>query len=91
MINGFINIRVIDIIDILLVAYLMYVINGLIKGTAAFNIFVGIITIYFLYRLVKALNMQLLESILGQVISVGVIALMIVSSFTVNTWNISFK
>jgi uncharacterized protein (TIGR00159 family) len=78
MINGFITIRVIDIIDILLVAYLMYVIYSLIKGTAAFNIFVGIITIYFLYRMVKALNMQLLESILGQVISVGVIALMIV-------------
>ena len=78
MINGFITIRVIDIIDILLVAYLMYVIYSLIKGTAAFNIFVGIITIYFLYRLVKALNMQLLESILGQVASVGVIALMIV-------------
>lgn len=78
MINAFITIRIIDIIDILLVAYLMYVIYSLIKGTAAFNIFVGIITIYFLYRLVKALNMQLLESILGQVISVGVIALMIV-------------
>lgn len=78
MINGFITIRVIDIIDILLVAYLMYAIYNLIKGTPAFNIFVGIITIYFLYRLVKALNMQLLESILGQVISVGVIALMIV-------------
>ncbi len=78
MINGFITIRVIDIIDILLVAYLMYVVYNLIKDTPAFNIFVGIITIYFLYRLVKALNMQLLESILGQVISVGVIALMIV-------------
>lgn len=78
MIPAFISIRVIDIIDILLVAYLMYQIYVLIKGTAAFNIFVGILIFYFLYRLVRVFNMELLSSILGQVISVGVIALMIV-------------
>jgi len=75
---AFITVRIIDIIDILLVAYLMYLIYRWIKGTAAFNIFVGIFAIYILYRLVKAFNMQLLGSILGQVISVGVLALMIV-------------
>ncbi len=74
----FITVRIIDLIDILLVAYLMYLIYKWIKGTTAFNIFVGIFAIYILYRLVKAFNMQLLGSILGQVISVGVLALMIV-------------
>lgn len=78
MITAFISIRIIDIIDILLVAYLMYQIYILIKGTAAFNIFVGILIFYFLYVLVSVFNMELLSSILGQVISVGVIALMIV-------------
>ena len=78
MITAFISIRIIDIIDILLVAYLMYQIYILIKGTAAFNIFVGILIFYFLYKLVRVFNMELLSSILGQVISVGVIALMIV-------------
>lgn len=78
MIPAFISVRVTDIIDILLVAYLMYQIYVLIKGTAAFNIFVGILIFYFLYRLVRVFNMELLSSILGQVISVGVIALMIV-------------
>ncbi len=78
MVTAFISIRIIDIIDILLVAYLMYQIYVLIKGTAAFNIFVGILIFYFLYKLVRVFNMELLSSILGQVISVGVIALMIV-------------
>lgn len=78
MIPAFISIRVIDVIDVLLVAYLMYQIYILIKGTAAFNIFVGILIFYFLYKLVRVFNMELLGSILGQVISVGVIALMIV-------------
>ena len=78
MIPMFINIRVIDIIDILLVAALMYQIYYLIKGTAAFNIFIGIIGIYLLYIFVKMLQMKLLTSILGGVISGGAIALIIV-------------
>lgn len=78
MMPAFISVRIIDIIDVLLVAYLMYQVYVLIKGTAAFNIFVGILIFYFLYKLVVVFNMELLSSILGQVISVGVIALMIV-------------
>jgi uncharacterized protein (TIGR00159 family) len=50
----------------------------LIKGTAAFSIFVGIISFYLIWRLTKLLDMQLLSTILGQVIGVGVIALIIV-------------
>jgi len=50
----------------------------LIRGTTAINIFIGIFSLYLLWLLVKALNMSLLSSILGQVIGVGVIALLIV-------------
>ena len=78
MITGFITIRILDILDILLVAYLMYQVYLLIRGTVAMNIFIGILSVYFLWIIVKALNMQLLGSILGQVIGVGVIALIIV-------------
>lgn len=78
MITAFITIRFLDILDILLVAFLLYQIYNLIRGTTAINIFIGISTLYLLWLLVKALNMNLLSSILGQVIGVGVIALIIV-------------
>ena len=78
MIVAFISIRFLDILDILLVAFLLYQIYNLIRGTTAMNIFIGIFTLYLLWLLVKALNMDLLSSILGQVIGVGVIALLIV-------------
>ncbi len=78
MLLSFIAIRFLDILDILLVAFLLYQIYNLIRGTAAFNIFIAIFTFYLLWLIVKALNMQLLGSILGQVIGVGVIALIIV-------------
>ena len=78
MTDLFIKIRVLDIIDILLVAYLMFQVYLLIRGTIAMNIFIGILSVYLLWIIVKALNMQLLGSILGQVIGVGVIALIVV-------------
>lgn len=78
MIEGFISIRFLDVIDILLVAFLLYEIYNLIKGTAAFNIFLGIVSIFLLWRLVRVLEMELLSEILGAFISVGFIALIIV-------------
>lgn len=77
MIVAFITIRFLDVIDILLVALLLYGFYRLIKGTAAINIFIGIFSVYLLWLIVKALNMQLLSSILGQIIGVGVIALIV--------------
>ncbi len=70
--------RIVDLIDILLFAILLYEIYNLVKGTAAIRIFVGIILIYVIWKLVKTLQMQLLTEILGQFISVGVIALIVV-------------
>ena len=76
---GFLSIRLLDIIDILLVAFLLYKIYELLKGTSAMNVFIGIVAIYILWWLfVKVFEMQLLGAILGQVMSVGVLALIIV-------------
>ncbi len=74
----FITIRFLDILDILLVALLLYQLYRLIKGTVAFNIVIGLFSLYLLWLVVKALNMQLLGSIMGQFIGVGVLALIIV-------------
>ncbi len=75
---NFLDIRFLDILDILLVAFLLYQLYMLTKGTVAINIFVGIVGVYLVWLLVRALNMHLLGSILGQVMGVGVLALIIV-------------
>lgn len=75
---GFLDIRLIDIIDVLLVAFLLFQLYRLLRGTLAVNIFIGILLIYLVWFVVQALDMRLLEGILGQFIGVGVIALLIV-------------
>ncbi|HPW26051.1 MAG TPA: diadenylate cyclase CdaA, partial [Tenuifilaceae bacterium] len=63
---------------VVLVAFLLYQMYMLIRGTVAINIFVGIVLLYIFWLVVRALNMELLSSILGQIIGVGVLALIIV-------------
>ncbi len=75
---GFVPFTLVDFIDIVLVASFMYWIYRATKGTNAPYILSGIVVIYLLWVVVKTLNMELLSNILGQVISVGVIALIIV-------------
>lgn len=74
----FITFQLTDAIDILLVAIMLYQLYKLVKGTAAVNIFVGLALIYVVWILVRALELKLLESILGKFINVGVIAVMVV-------------
>lgn len=75
---AFITIRFLDILDILLVAFLLYQLYRLIKGTVAFNIVIGLFSLYLFWLIVRALNMELLGSIMGQFIGVGVLALIVV-------------
>lgn len=72
------NFTVVDIIDVILVALLLYYIYKLIKGTVAINIFIGIIIIYLVWKLTDFLDMELLSSIFGGFMKVGIIALIVV-------------
>ncbi|MFV0572791.1 MAG: diadenylate cyclase CdaA [Xanthomarina gelatinilytica] len=76
--NDLLKFTVIDIIDVLLVALLLYYVYKLVKGTVAINIFIGIVIIYFIYLLTEALQMKMLSKILGGFMSVGLIALIVV-------------
>ena len=69
---------VVDIIDVILVALLLYYIYKLVKGTVAINIFIGIIIIYLIWKLTEFLNMELLTGIFGGFMKVGIIALIVV-------------
>ena len=67
-----------DIIDILLVAILLYQVYRLMKNTGAMNIFLGVMVFVFLWFLiVKVLDLGLTGAILNQIISVGAIALVV--------------
>lgn len=78
MLTLFLQLRVLDVVDIFLVAILLYSVYMLVRGTVALNIILAVLIIYFFWGLVKMLKMELLSTIIGQVISVGVIALIIV-------------
>ena len=76
--NDLLKFSVVDIIDVILVALLLYYIYKLIKGTVAINIFIGIIIIYLVWRFTTFLNMEILSSIFGGFMKVGIIALIVV-------------
>ncbi len=74
----FAEIKIIDLIDVVLVAFLMYYIYRLVKGTVAINIFVGIVIIYAIWKLTELLEMELFSKILGGFLGVGMFALIVV-------------
>ncbi len=56
---------------------LLYQVYKLIRGSIAVNIFLGIMALYFIYLIVRAAEMELLATILGQFMGVGVLAMII--------------
>jgi diadenylate cyclase len=74
---GFLEVSWVDLIDIALVSVLLYQIYKLIRGSIAVNIFLGILALYLIYLIVRAAQMELLATILGQFMGVGVLAMII--------------
>ncbi len=74
---GFLEISWVDVIDILLVSILMYQVYKLMKGSVALSIFLGFLSLYLFYLVVRAAQMELLSGILGQFMNVGVLAALI--------------
>ena len=67
-----------DLIDILLVAYLLYQFYRLMKDSGTINIFVGILVFIGIWLIVsQVLEMRLLGSIFDKLVSVGVLAIFI--------------
>ncbi|MDR0510868.1 MAG: diadenylate cyclase CdaA [Rikenellaceae bacterium] len=74
----FIQIGFIDVVDIVGFALLLFYVNKMTRGTNAPNILVGILVVYFLWIGVRALDMELLSAVLGNIVGGGVIALIVV-------------
>lgn len=75
---GFLRFTIVDLLDIIMVAAVIFVLFKWIRGSAAVNIFIAIISLFLLRLLVDALNMKMMSVILGTVIDVGTVALVVI-------------
>ena len=67
-----------DVIDIVLVALMLYYIYRLMKESRSLNVFIGIMVFVLLWLFVsQVFEMRLLGSILDKLVSVGVIGLIV--------------
>jgi len=74
---GFLEVGWVDFVDVTLVSVLLYQVYKLIRGSIAVNIFLGILALYLVYLIVRAAQMELLTTILGTFMNVGVLAMII--------------
>jgi len=74
----FLDFSFLDILDIVLVAILLYYIYKLLRGTVAINIFIGITIIFLIWKITVALEMEMLSGILGTLTGGGIVALIVV-------------
>lgn len=74
---AFIDFSILDALDILLVATLLYYVYKLLKGSVAINIFIGIALVVIVWKITQALQMELLSGLLGTLVSLGAIAVLI--------------
>jgi len=77
-IAGLPEIRVVDALDILIVALLVYYIYRMARGTNVMLIFWALLILLAAWRVADALGMRLLGAILSAVASVGLIALVVI-------------
>ena len=75
---GFLRITIVDVLDILMVAAVIYIAFKWIKGSAAFNIFIAILSLLLLRFLVNVMNMKMMSALLGTVIDIGTVALVVI-------------
>lgn len=75
---GFLEMSFTDILDILLLAILIFILFKWIRGSSAMSIFVAIISLYFIRILVGAFGMKFMATLLDTVLDVGVLAIIVI-------------
>lgn len=74
----FLDLGVIDIIDMLSIALIIFLVFRWLRGSSALNIFIAIAILLVLRIVVAAIGMKMTESLLGTVIDVGAVALIVI-------------
>ena len=75
---GFLNMTLIDVLDILLVAAIIFLVFKWIRGSSAMSIFIAIIILFIAKIVASALNMKMMTNLMDTVLDVGVLALIVI-------------
>ena len=74
----FLQMSVADILDVVLLALIIFFSFKWIKGSSVMSIFIAIVSLFLIRVLVNAFNMRLMAAIMDMVLDVGVIALIVI-------------
>ena len=74
----FLHFSWVDILDVLLVAAIIYLLFRWIRGSTALNIFIAIIIVLVVRVIAEAVGMKMISSLLGTLIDIGAVALVII-------------
>ena len=75
---SFLHITLTDVLDVLLVAVIIFYVFRLLRGSQAVSIFLAIVGLYVLRVVAESFNMQLVSGLLGAVLDVGMLALIVI-------------
>ena len=74
---GFLSVNFLDLVDIAIVAFILYKLYSLLKGTIASQIFIGLIVVLILSFTAQAINLKALSWLLKFVTDIWIIAFII--------------
>lgn len=74
----FLNFSFTDLLDIILIALVIFYAFKSIRGTSAMNILIAIITIFFAKVIVSAFGMKMMTELLSVILDVGSLALIVI-------------
>lgn len=75
---GFLHIGFTDVLDIMVVAVVIFYIFRLLRGSQALSVFLVIVALYALKIISSSLDMKLVSGLLGAVLDVGMLALIVI-------------
>ena len=74
----FLQMKVADILDILLLGIIIFLLFKWLRGTSAMSIFVAIVSLYMIRVIVGAFDMRLMSAIMDMILDVGVLAIIVI-------------
>ena len=74
----FLQMKVADILDILLLGIIIFLLFKWLRGTSAMSIFVAIVSLYMIRVIVGAFDMRLMVAIMDMILDVGVLAIIVI-------------
>lgn len=72
------KLTLVNVIDFMLLAFVIYQLYRILRGSLAFNMMAGLLTIYVAWLVVRFFKMPLMETLLGEFTKVGFLAILIV-------------